>query len=107
MSNDVSVINTATNTLAATISGVVACQKAWPSSRNKGFLRVLGERKEETGVRARKRQVVRTPGNIYTRFTSSLINCCPGYSAYVIESSAVAKCNPRLEVELLATQRDI
>jgi hypothetical protein len=46
-------------------------------------------------------------GNIYTHFISSLIHCGSGYSAYVIESSAVAKCNLRLEVELLAIQRDI
>jgi hypothetical protein len=47
------------------------------------------------------------PGNIYTPFTASRINCCSGYWAYVIESSAVAKCNPRLAVELLAIERDI
>jgi hypothetical protein len=70
-------------------------------------LRELGEREEETDVRAGTRQEVRMPGNIYTHFTASLINGGPGYSAYVIESSAIAKCNPRLAVELLAIQRDI
>jgi hypothetical protein len=47
------------------------------------------------------------PGIIYTHFGSSLLNACSRYSAYVIESSAVAKCDRRLEVELLAVRRDI
>jgi YVTN family beta-propeller protein len=37
--NDVSVINTATNTLPTTVRGLQPCQKVWPSSRNKGIPR--------------------------------------------------------------------